>query len=260
MNHNDTANHNTAAQIQRQLELEVEGVQAGINNYRGQVASGGLMSLSTGANMVSSNMHKMVAALDDFMMPQRGSSQMQGVRSLFKRLKVSTDELAFITLQHVLQEAIKNSMIQTAAITLTERIMDQHEYNKFKAAHKGYLKKIEEGLTISSQKHKRTVVMLKKRQKGIEDDPIEREDKLRVGSKLIELAILSTGLVERQLSPKSDNKTRGSYKDGDVYKLQLTEETSQWIEKVHDRCELLSPVLLPMIIPPRKWEGIKGGG
>jgi len=237
--------------IQRQLELEEDGVQAGIRNYRDQVTSGRLLDLPAGVTLVASSMKQMVTALEEFMAPQRGSSRMQGVRSFLGRLTVSTDQLAFITLQHVLQCSAnrKAQNLQGVAIALADRIMDQHEYNKFKSNHKGLLKKIEEGLTIASQKHRRTVVMLKKRQKGIEDDAAEREDKLHLGNKLIELMILSTGLVLRVPSGV-----------GDLYRLELAPQALQWIERVHDRCELLNPVLLPMIIPPRKWEGIKGGG
>ena len=248
--------------LQRQLELEEDGVQAGIRNYRDQVTSGRLLDLPAGVTLVASSMKQMVTALEEFMAPQRGSSRMQGVRSFFKRLQVTTEEIAFITLQFTIHEATqKSAVLQNAALTLADRIMDQHEYNKFKSNHKGLLKKIEEGLTIASQKHRRTVVMLKKRQKGIEDDIAEREDKLLVGCKLIELMILSTGLVQRETDHKRDKEGRSVHgAKGEIYVLNLTPQALKWIEKVHDRCELLNPVLLPMIIPPRKWEGIKGGG
>jgi DNA-directed RNA polymerase len=39
-----------------------------------------------------------------------------------------------------------------------------------------------------------------------------------------------------------------------------TEETMQWLDKAHARCELFTPVFLPMVIKPRPWHGPFGGG
>lgn len=233
--------------FQRQLELENEGIHAGIKAYRDSVQAGKIGELPPGVAMMKHAMEPMINAIEEFLKPARGASRMAAVKEFLKRVQVSNEELAFLTLKTCLQSIGGKVKLQTAAINLTGMIVDQHEYAKFKSAHKGYLKRMEQDLSVASQRHRRTVVMLKKRALGVNDDRFEQEDRLVVGCKLIELCILATGLIEKTLV-------------NDVYVLQGSEKAEAWVDRVNDRCELLNPVLLPMIITPKAWTGVEGGG
>lgn len=233
--------------FQRQLELENEAINAGIQTYRKAVATHQVSDLPPGVAMLKNAMVPMVNAIEVFLSPGKCPPRVHAIKNFLKSLHVTPEELAYLTLRCCINSIGKKANIQTAAISLMDTVMDQHEYKKFKATHKNYLRKLEEDLKLSTQRHRRTVVMLKKRKFGVEDDKIEREDKLIIGCKLIELCILSTGLVEKTLV-------------NDVYCLQASEKAQKWVERVNERCEMLNPVLLPMVVPPKPWQGVTGGG
>ena len=234
------------SKLQQQLELEFEGVQAGIKAYRDQVMKS-VTDLPPGIAMMQKSLEPLSNAIVEFLKPCRGSQRMHTVRQFLSGLKVTPEEMAYLTLKECIDALSKPTKIQTAALSVTQMIMDQHEYTKFRSSNKGYVRKLEEDLKLASFKHKRTVVMLKKRQKGIEDDKIEQEERLIIGCKLIEMCILSTGLVEKTLV-------------NDRYFLSGTEKAQKWVERVNDRCELLSPSFLPMVVQPKPWETVDGGG
>lgn len=76
--------------------------------------------------------------------------------------------------------------------------------------------------------------------------------RVRVGTLLVELFAASTGLVAVELT-----KLRGA-KTGHV--VRPTESCRVWLEESHARCELLSPLRLPMVCKPRDWTNPFNGG
>ncbi|BCS53333.1 DNA-directed RNA polymerase [Geobacter sp. SVR] len=234
------------SKLQQQIELEFEGVQAGVNQYRKQLQSG-VTDLPPGVAIMKKSMEPMTEAIEDFLKPTRGSQKMHQVRQFLTKLKVTPEELAYLTLKECMNALTDMVKLQTTALNLTRMVMDQHEYAKFRSSHKGYVSKMEQDLRMASFHHKRTVVMLKKRKMGIDDDRIEQEERLIIGCKLIELCILSTGLIERTMV-------------NDRYYLTGTEKAVKWVERVNERCELLSPSFMPMVVSPKPWEGVEGGG
>lgn len=75
---------------------------------------------------------------------------------------------------------------------------------------------------------------------------------LRVGHALVELLRQTTGMIDLVTLRTRANRT-------DTYVVP-TEETEQYIRKVLSRTELLSPVLLPMVVPPYDWKNPYSGG
>lgn len=239
--------------LKQQLELEQESVEKGVAIYRSSVLTSDVTDLQPGMELLKSGMVPMVAAIDSFLAPSGKGGRLHSSKKVFKLLGLSSEELAYITLRFCLTN--DNTLLQKACISLASNILDHHEYMKFKRANPGYLKMLEDNQS-NNMKHRRTVVMLKKRQWGITDTQLSSQDKLLIGLQLIEICVKVTGLVTRVAVP-SVVFTPHRQKS---YNLVLTENTRQWIERQHDRCELLCPVLMPMIIPPKKWTSATSGG
>ena len=73
-----------------------------------------------------------------------------------------------------------------------------------------------------------------------------KEDKLRVGLKLIELLMHSVGLVKMVTRGNFHNKTRKTY-------LEFTEESMAWIKRQKSNRLAAYPLLMPCLIQPREW-------
>ena len=72
------------------------------------------------------------------------------------------------------------------------------------------------------------------------------------GALLVDIVIASTGLFEAPRVPQGLNKT--------PILFQGTAKALEWVRKKNSIYELLSPVMMPMIIPPKPWVGMFDGG
>ena len=73
-------------------------------------------------------------------------------------------------------------------------------------------------------------------------------EQLRVGVKLIEIVVLTTGIVgivKRRVRHKT------------VLHLEATPRTLTWLESLDHTGGLLSPEYLPCVIPPKDWTGLR---
>lgn len=232
--------------IKRQLELEQEGIQLGIQRYRQRMQQSELTELPPGLALMHRAIEPMTKALEEFLKPSRGGGRMQDVRRYLQQFEPI--EVAYLTAKRLINAISQEQPIQRVAISLANMLHDHMEYLKFKEQHPGLLQWVEEHLRTSHPRHRRTVILLTKRRVGIEDTKWTDEEKLRIGVKLIELFIEATGLVERV----QDGNSR--------WLLQGTQEAVEWIQRQHARCELLDPVALPMIVKPRPWATPFDGG
>jgi DNA-directed RNA polymerase len=125
-------------------------------------------------------------------------------------------------------------------------------FTEFSETDPGLLKLTERKLTRStSGSHRRAVMRHALKLTDIKGLEWTKTDKLHVGTKLIDLMVQVTGLCEIVME-KEGRKT--------VYNLCLSEKTQEWLERQHSRCELLSPIYMPMVCPPKDWSHPLGGG
>lgn len=76
-------------------------------------------------------------------------------------------------------------------------------------------------------------------------------DKVIVGIKLIELAALSTGLIEIETL---------KIKRRPIAMVSMTDRFKTWLDQLNLQSEIMFPEYLPCIVPPKDWDGLTGGG
>lgn len=79
---------------------------------------------------------------------------------------------------------------------------------------------------------------------------------LHLGNALVNLAVKHTGAFERVMVGRwiGDN-----YREKAI--LRLTQAANLWLQQRHSFFEVLAtPIHMPMIVPPRAWTGLRGGG
>src|SRR5690606_4141803 len=134
-----------------------------------------------------------------------------------------------------------------------DAIQEHLEMLKMSEEHPGLHRKLTRQLAKSTSAAHRLGVLRHVRKKyELSRMGWSKKDRIQIGSKMIEMLLEATPLFETALHSRGPKET--------VQFLQFTSETVEWLEKTHGRCELLSPIHLPMIVPPRKWRTPFSGG
>lgn len=236
--------------IKRELKLEEEGVQLGIEKYRKiKREANNITELPSGLVLMHKAIEPLVIAIDEYKKPKRGGARVAQTRKFL--LQFDTFEASYIIARTLMNSVTQVNNLQTPAIQVTQNLIDHLEYLKFKAKKKHYLKAIEEDLNSRThhERHRKRVIMRAKRKMGIEDEQYSKTDKLNIGIRLVELFIETTGLIE---------KVREEGNKG--WLLRGSQEALDWLENQDATLELLNPTYLPMIVEPKDWDSPFGGG
>lgn len=161
--------------------------------------------------------------------------------------------IAFLTMRGVVNSMSRSSTLQETTRFIVPAILDEINYKRLKADAPGYAFVLQDTFKKSSSARHRTGVtnnaMTKADIKQIHVDPAERQ---RLANLLIELTIKTTGMCALKKETVARLKT--------VLKLKPTPAIQEWFESTHARCELMSPINLPMIVPPKEWTTVDDGG
>ena len=104
----------------------------------------------------------------------------------------------------------------------------------------------------NSYDYKRTVLIHSMGKVDLSWEPWPKTDKIHLGQLCIELMIQATGYVEIIQIAKKVNDTG--------YYVVPTQAAVDWLEGEHQRCALLSPMYLPMLVTPQDWTTPTDGG
>lgn len=243
-----TTQYGDADKIHRQLQLEQESVDLGIKRYQDMKRDSDLTELPPGLRLLSNAMEPMIKALRLFKASTKAAGFLVETRKYLNQF--SNEEIAFITAQRCINAiSTPREPIQRVAIHIATNLKDHYEYQLFKKQAPGYLHVVEKNLASTTHEgHRRTVIMRAKRKLGIADQEMTEMEKLHIGIKCIQLFIEATGLVEKERLTNDTIVLRGS------------DKVLEWLETQHAKCELLNPIYLPMIVPPRPWTCCYDGG
>ena len=242
--------------LKRQLQLEQESINFGIQEYRRKLKDTPITEQSVGLKMMKDSIEPFIEAIRVFRLPISSPPIVNKIKAYFKELSLSDEQLAYITMKVIFNAAAdpkKKANCMSTCTQITEHLLDHYEYEKFKALAPNYLKALEKDISNQLQKHK--VIMLKKRNKFlIPDTEVSAGDKFMVGKALLDLLIQSTGLFElRCYDP-------GLTAEHKRWQVVPTEASLAWMNHQHEVCEVMSPFFLPMIIPPKPWTNTRSGG
>jgi DNA-directed RNA polymerase len=166
------------------------------------------------------------------------------------------EELALITTRAVLtsihtQTSLTSMCAEIASTISSElgwRALKNHDKKLHKFLHERCKKETSRNRTKAILDHN-----LKAR--NIEYFSFSREDAQSIGGKLVELMVDATGLIELT--------TRPTFKNGKQmtnYTIVAAEGTVEKLNDLDEYMSELTPVMLPMVIPPRPWTDVTDGG
>lgn len=253
--------------IEAQKDLEAESRALGQARYRNKRnapwadALGPQVdeaSLPPGRAMLRRVLKPTAEAIRDFL--ETGRAGRAGRRhvafDLLKEALAEPEPLAYLTLRCAITAGVQGLRAQKAGRMVAKAVMDDLQAAAFARINpegaEGLQRSLAGRARISARRQ-RTIHAIYTAE-GVSFGWTEQQQ-VNVGLKLIELAAEATGLFELTLI-----RTKVGGKFTSEQRLQVTDAATTWLENQHERCELLDPIPLPMVIPPCPWTNPTDGG
>ena len=168
---------------------------------------------------------------------------------------IDPEVAAYLTLKMVVDGVSKRLALTNVCMTIAGALEDEFKFSLFEDKEKHWFRVIRNEVTkrTSNRHYRRYALIHTMNKKALVDyEPWDKQEKLRLGTKLIDILVQTTGIVEvkTHVYGKKQRKTF----------IIATDKTLEWIEKVNKSGELLSPNYLPCVIEPKDWVTPTGGG
>lgn len=243
----------TDDQINAQHALEIESRALGMARYRAQREKRDEADLPPGLHLITQTIQPLSEAIEAFVADMRagGARRLGNVVSFLEQFEPGV--IAFLTARRTINALSHGEGLTKASLGVAGLLIDELEHRAFKQEAPGLYFILTEQLKRStSTKHRRGVWRHAAKKANVPMVALPLAERSRVGQKLIELMAQSTGLCEIVKQSEGRHKSR--------LVVRATETAQKWLETQHARCELLSPVHLPMIVPPKPWTDPTDGG
>lgn len=246
--------------IARQLDLEDEGRRLGADRYRAMrplpwrtEASSATeeADLPPGRQLLKLAVEPTAVALREFV--ERVGAGGAGRRPAAIKLlsQIDPEEAAYLAARVIVNGITTRATTQTVANSIAEVIIHHLEMKNLKASNApGYKGLVKSQARRGYSAKKRDAIGKLMESEGVAIK-LSLADRIQAGMKMIELVNEATGLFT--LETERHNK-------GVVYKLRPTEACQVWLDRQHARCEVLEPILMPMVVRPRRWRTPFWGG
>jgi DNA-directed RNA polymerase len=178
---------------------------------------------------------------------------------------IPSDELAFITARELLFVVRPLPLVRHLR-AVGKAVMEHVNYVAFRNQAPGYLAWLEKQTKSDHMAHRQKVLTharlrvkvnmgTPEEKIGVEGVQWSQEEKIAVGNLLIDGFIACTGLLEIVNSGKWEKKNKT-----EQAVIQPTKETQEWIARNHARIAVMQAEKPPMIVEPKPWSDVRGGG
>ena len=246
-----------------QMELEAEMVSLGMHRYREEIKRG-LSTVGPGKALMRKALRPTAEAIEAYRADPKG--RRKGMRYI---KDVDEYVLADLTMRRVLDCAIKQETLTKTSKAIAAAVEWHVKDASLREASVSIWNKTQERLKKTQDPNFRrksidgTVAGVKRWAEENAPDLAEMlqevkgpewdiEERIEVGTALIDLFAKATGLIETF-------EIRKSRKQSKVV-VRLTEGTEEWLRKQNEYHSVLRPVHLPMVVPPQDWCAMDEGG
>ena len=166
------------------------------------------------------------------------------------------EENALLAARVILDGVASGKKLVPVATQIAHMIEDEVSYQRFKQedkkAYKWLRDREEKNLQRRPYDLTRKVMKANMESRDIDFEDWTTQQRTALGIKLIEIITLKTGLIKMETRYTGKNRT-------DKY-VVATPECMDWIRQENSRSEILSPVYLPTVMPPKPWTTPTDGG
>ena len=246
--------------LEQEYELEESMRKSGIEKFNKEVekakARGQEGNTLHGIMLMKHSVDKVSKGIQDFIRKAGTGTAEQGYRIAPFIAMLDPDLCAFLTLKTVVNTVSSVQSFVGISRNLGLMIEDEIKFKVWEDTDNRMFKILKEKMTKhTASRHYRRYGLIKRCKKYIEVEdmsPFTAQEKVLIGSKLIDVLVSTTGLVEV--------KTMSHGRKKKVINIVPTKDTVEWIEKVNEYGQVLSPAYLPMVTLPRRWENVEEGG
>jgi DNA-directed RNA polymerase len=175
----------------------------------------------------------------------------------FKEHELEADILAFITVKTVLDSITQREDYAKTCKKVGSLVENEARFRSFKEENPGLFYVLNRDNGDSGYQYKTRLIKGYANKAGQDWSNWPLADRVKIGGKLIDLLIQATGIVE--IVHETKYSTKGRKPKTKIY-VQATEETTKWILEKHEHDELLCPVYMPTLVPPKRWTNPFNGG
>ncbi len=251
----------------QQKELENQSIEITVERYQKALSDmekrGRAGETKPVILLISRSTQQLSKSIEDWIYPstkERGwnAGRKATTRSIFKSLELSPFEYAFCTLKVVFNHIVttNNDLAKQTSIciALAETLIHEANYRKFKKQEPKMLRSIQTHVKhIDAYKNKELEFVEKcMSERGMLKHTLDKEDKLRLGHKLLELAIEQTGMFESKRIRVGKNKSS--------FVVTLSEKIKKFLNESSELLAFFTPTYRPMVVPPVNWTSLYSGG
>lgn len=238
-----------------QLELEEESTSLGVARYRKIREQRDESETGPGRKLVMETVASVAEAIKAFVAeadtgkPGKRHAAMKYIRHL------DPNGLAFLTAT-ICVNALANdgARFSVVASNVAAAVAADINYRLLREKHPGLYRVVQKQVQkATSARHANNVMRHVVNTADLEERlSLDAKEAVLVGGKLVELFVEVTGFCHLSTEKEGNNHL--------VCYLRPDEKIMDWLSKAHESAALFSPVLLPMVVPPRPWSGSKDGG
>ena len=242
--------------FKRQLELEAEMQGMGITRFREQLAKARdrkeETTVSHGSQLLRAAIDPCSSGIRSFVEGTKSGKAGRRHSSAKYLEQMNYDVSALIIAKVILDQITFRNPVQRAALRIGQQLEEQVRFTMFEEKAKGLWIKLKQQTKDSTMSHKERVLIYTMNKVGIHWTDWGKKDKLHLGMKAIEIFCETTGLAMMERRYEGKNKS--------IIYIEATQTTMDWITEKNARSEILFPVYLPTIVPPKEWTTPYNGG
>ena len=161
--------------------------------------------------------------------------------------------MALLVMRSALNSVMRLRSVTRASVMVGSEVERELRYHQFRAAYPGLFETIKKRIKNStSPGYKHKVISQAMRSTSWDYEAWTEETKLRVGAVLLDI-LINLGVVERNHPMLQRRGKKGPI-------LTASNDLNAWLAAYDEFYELLSPLFLPCVVPPKNWSSPNVGG
>jgi DNA-directed RNA polymerase len=248
---------------ERQRDLEDNALGEGARRFKERLAAaeatGTLTTVGAAKRLLLEAIEPLEAAIKNML---ELSTKTRGAKHCAVKWceLVGPDVAAYMTVKILLDGLAQNTALRLAALKISDLILDELRYRRFQAQAPELFDYKLKSFNTSNYRHMSRSMDAAMRFAEVEvaDLNMSNSQRMLVGTKLIDLFIQTTGMVETVTVTRRSRSRKERVKTDLL--IRPTAETLEWMQKRNDHLEMLYPISLPMIVPPLPWDRRVRGG
>jgi len=240
-------------QVQKQMAVEQDSIDLGVERYRKNLAKGGDDSTMVGMSLLRRAVEPTKAAIEAYIEKiKSGRADRLGGTIAFLE-QFDTDVLALLTCRTVIHSLSMRPRLQTVVDALGKALEEQTNIDHLETENPKLFRKFQQKLKEHGPGKRACLIKAQGAYAGLRWISWGLQDRRRVGLSLIHMFVEATGLVRiTEFATGKPGQTMSS--------IVACEETAEWLSRQHELASALSPVYMPMVCKPLPWTSPFGGG